>query len=125
MKILFVKRNVALSLSALAVAGLLASTTISKSGSEKKIVQSCNNTELSHVCIMKTIFGLDTSQEGNSFNSFETPEKVDAAIKKGLEWTDKAQSTDGGWGAGTHARQDILDPHAVPSDPATTSMVAM
>ncbi|HMK26618.1 MAG TPA: hypothetical protein VK483_11380 [Chitinophagaceae bacterium] len=132
MKILIAKRNlpagrlgVLLSVSAFAAAALLASTTIGKSGNEKKIVQSCNNTELSHVCIMKTIFGLDTSQEGNSFSSFETPEKVDAAIKKGLEWTAKAQSNDGGWGAGTHSRQDILDPHAVSSDPATTSMVAM
>jgi hypothetical protein len=94
MKILIAKRNVLLSVSAFAVAGLLASTTISKSsnarpgdlvGREKKIVQSCNNTELSHVCIMKTIFGLDTSQDGSSFNGFETPEKVDAAIRKGLE----------------------------------------
>ena len=122
---LFAKRNVALSVSALAVAGLLASATFRKSDDEKKLVQSCNNTELSHVCIMKTIFGLDTSQEESSFSTFETPEKVDAAIKKGLEWTDKAQGNDGGWGAGTHARQDVMDPHAVPSDPATTAMVAM
>ena len=38
---------------------------------------------------------------------------------------DKAQAPDGGWGAGTHTRQDIMDPHAVTSDPATTSLVAM
>jgi hypothetical protein len=44
---------------------------------------------------------------------------------KDWKWTNKAQSNDGGWGAGTHARQDVMDPHAVPSDPATTSMVAM
>ena len=36
-----------------------------------------------------------------------------------------AQANDGGWGAGTHNRQDIIDPHAVQSDPATTAMVAM
>ena len=125
MKMLFAKRNVLLSVSAFAVAGLLASTTIGKSSNEKKIVQSCNNTELSHVCIMKTIFGLDTSKDGSLLNKFETPEKVEAAIKKGLVWTDKAQAKDGGWGAGTHSRQDILDPHAVTSDPATTSLVAM
>ena len=124
MKMLFAKRKLVLPVSAFAVAGLLASTTISNSSNKKKIVQSCNNTELSHVCIMKTVFGLDTSQDGNLIK-FETPEKVDAAIKKGLEWTGKAQSNDGGWGAGTHAQQGILDPHAVPSDPATTSMVAM
>ncbi len=125
MKILFAKRNIVLSVSALAVAGFLASATLRKSDDEKKLVQSCNNTAVNHVCIMKTIFGLDTIQDGTLFSAFETPEKVDAAIKKGLEWTDKAQGNDGGWGAGTHARQDIMDPHAVPSDPATTSLVGM
>jgi hypothetical protein len=124
MKMLFAKRKLVLPVSAFAVAGLLASTTISNSGNEKKVIESCNNTALSHVCIMKTVFGLDTIQDGN-LGQFETPEKVEAAIKKGLEWTDKAQSNDGGWGAGTHAQQGVLDPHAVPSDPATTSMVAM
>jgi hypothetical protein len=124
MKMLFAKRKMVLPVSALAVAGLLASTSISNSSGEKNGVQSCNNTELSHVCIMKTIFGLDTSRE-NSFSNFKIPEKVDAAIQKGLEWTGKAQGHDGGWGSGTHARQDIMDPHAVPSDPATTAMVAM
>lgn len=37
----------------------------------------------------------------------------------------RAQHNNGGWGAGSHARQDILDPHAVNADPATTAMVAM
>jgi len=124
MKILFAKRNVLLSASALAVAGFLAASNHNGS-EEKKLVQRCNNTELSHVCIMKTVFGLDTSQEQNLIAVFKTPEKVEASIKKGLEWTGKAQANDGGWGAGTHARQDILDPHAVTSDPATTSLVAM
>ncbi|MEK7224459.1 MAG: hypothetical protein AAB221_02105, partial [Bacteroidota bacterium] len=96
-----------------------------KSDDGKKLVQSCNNTAVNHVCIMKTIFGLDTSQDGSTFNTFKTPEKIDVAIKKGLEWTDKAQANEGGWGAGTHARQDIKDQHAVTSDPATTSLVAM
>lgn len=132
MKILFApkesirtKRNVLLSVSTLTVAGLLAFTTVNNRNNEKRLVQSCNNPAVSHVCIMKTIFGLDTSQDGSLLNKFETPEKVEAAIKKGLEWTDIAQAKDGGWGAGTHSRQDILDPHAVTSDPATTSLVAM
>ncbi len=131
MKILFAKRNlpagrrgVLLSASALAVAGFFAVSNHNGS-KEKKLVQRCNNTELSHVCIMKTVFGLDTSQEQNLIAVFKTPEKVEASIKKGLEWTGKVQANDGGWGAGTHARQDILDPHAVTSDPATTSLVAM
>mgnify|MGYP001409527031 FL=1 len=125
MKFLFEKRNVLLSVSALAVAGLLATTTISNDHHEKKVVKCCNNPDLNHVCIMKTILGIDTSAEGKLISTFKTPEKVEASIKKGLEWMDKAQAPDGGWGAGTHTRQDIMDPHAVTSDPATTSLVAM
>lgn len=125
MKFLFEKRNVLLSVSALAVAGLLATTTINNDHHEKKVVKCCNNPDLNHVCIMKTILGIDTSAEGKLISTFKTPEKVEASIKKGLEWMDKAQAPDGGWGAGTHTRQDIMDPHAVTSDPATTSLVAM
>jgi hypothetical protein len=124
MKILFAKRNVLLSASVLAVAGFLAVSN-QNDNEEKKVVQRCNNTELSHVCIMKTIFGLDTSQEGKLISVFKTSEKVDAAIKKGLEWTGKAQGNDGGWGSGTHYSQQVMDPHAVASDPASTSLVAM
>lgn len=125
MKILFVKRNILLSVSALAFAGLLASMTSGKNNNAAKDVESCNNPDVSHVCIMKTIFGLDTSQEQNLISTFKTPEKVEAAIKKGLLWTDKAQGNDGGWGAGSHYNQGVMDPHAVTSDPATTSLVAM
>jgi len=125
MKIFFSKRNTLLSASALAVAALLAGTNISSDANEKREIKCCNNPDVSHVCIMKTILGIDTSQEGKLISSFQTPEKVEASIKKGLEWMDKAQSNDGGWGAGTHSRQDILDPHAVTSDPATTALVAM
>ncbi len=122
---LFAKRNVLLSASALAVAGMLAMTTTPGSGNTERVVKCCNNPALNHVCIMKTILGLDTSQEGKNISSFKTPEKVDAAVKKGLAWIDKAQAPDGGWGAGTHSAQQIRDPHAVTSDPATTSLVAM
>lgn len=125
MKSLFEKRNVLLSASALAVAGFLAMTNIKNDNNENKIVKCCNNPDLNHVCIMKTILGIDTSEEGRLISTFKTPEKVEVSIKKGLEWMDKAQAPDGGWGAGTHARQDILDPHAVTSDPATTALVAM
>ena len=37
----------------------------------------------------------------------------------------RAQNQNGGWGAGSHSRQDITDPHAVSADPATTAMVSM
>lgn len=56
---------------------------------------------------------------------YKTPEKTSLSITKGLNWIVTAQNQDGGWGAGSHSRQDVIDPHAVPSDPATTSMVAM
>ena len=123
MKFLF-QRNVLLSVSALAVAGLLASTTINKN-EKRKVEKCCNNSAYNHVCIMKTILGLDTTAEGNLISTFKTPEKVEASIKKGLVWMDKAQGNDGGWGAGTHSNQGVMDPHAVKSDPATTSLVAM
>ena len=122
---MFGKRQLALSVSALALAGLLASMTSNEKADVPKEVKCCNNPDLSHVCIMKTIFGLDTSQDQNLISTFKTPEKVEAAIKKALEWTDKAQGTDGGWGSGSHYNQGVMDPHAVPSDPATTSLVAM
>jgi hypothetical protein len=73
-------------------------------------------------CVFRTAFegeGLD-----QSFYK-KIPGRVLSSINRGLDWLDDAQQNDGGWGAGSHSRQDILDPHAVQSDPATTAMVAM
>ena len=73
-------------------------------------------------CVFMTVYegvGLDSSFV------LRTPERVLLAEQRGLEWLVKAQSADGGYGAGSHARQDIMDPHAVSADPATTAMVAM
>lgn len=42
-----------------------------------------------------------------------------------VAWLLKAQSPNGGWGAGSHSYQNIRDPHAVQTDPATTSFAAM
>ena len=90
----------------------------------KKEIVSCNNHAKMNVCVMKTAFGLDGIDEIDT--SFFVPSSaVDAAIKKALEWMDNAQGNDGGWGAGSHYNQQVMDPHAVPSDPATTSLVAM
>jgi len=50
---------------------------------------------------------------------------VDAALRSGLNWIVQAQQENGGWGAGSHQRQDLRDPHAVPADPATTALVGM
>jgi len=132
MKFLFAKRNVLLSVSSALVAGMLIIAGTKHRESEKTIVRCCNNPAMNHVCIMKTILGIDTSQDalpagrqGKWISTYKIPEKVEASVKKGLDWINKAQGNDGGWGAGTHSRQDILDPHAVSSDPATTALVAM
>lgn len=73
-------------------------------------------------CVFRTVFGEESSD--SSFR-FKTPQRVEASLDRGLEWIIRAQNQNGGWGAGSHARQEVMDPHAVPADPATTSMVAM
>ncbi len=73
-------------------------------------------------CVFLTIMGEESSD--SSF-VYKTPERILFNTQAGLDWIIRAQSNNGGWGAGSHARQDITDPHAVPTDPATTSMVAM
>ena len=73
-------------------------------------------------CVFRTIMG-----EESSANYFvhKTPENVQRAVDQGLSWIVRAQHENGGWGAGSHHRQDIRDPHTVQTDPATTAMVAM
>src|SRR5688572_21575052 len=73
-------------------------------------------------CIFKTAFEGVGLEDGFYY---KIPGKVVASMDKGLDWLESAQNRDGGWGAGSHGRQDIRDPHAVKSDPATTAMVAM
>jgi hypothetical protein len=73
-------------------------------------------------CVFLTLFGEESSA---NFSVFKTPEQVRFSVNRGLAWLQSAQQNDGGWGAGSHHRQDIIDPHSVPSDPATTAMVAM
>src|SRR5688572_1736095 len=100
MKLLIAKRNVLLTVSSALVAGLIVLKSAQFEG-EKTIVRCCNNPAPNHVCVMKTILGIDTSQEGRWISTFKTPEKVETSIKKGLDWINKAQANDGGWGAGT------------------------
>lgn len=42
-----------------------------------------------------------------------------------IKWLIDAQSPNGGWGAGSHAYQNVRDPHMVQTDPATTAFAAM
>ncbi|HEY4656085.1 MAG TPA: hypothetical protein VIH22_16320 [Cyclobacteriaceae bacterium] len=73
-------------------------------------------------CVYRTLFGEESS---DAHAIYKTPEKVQIAVDRGQEWVARAQQTNGGWGAGSHHRQQIMDPHDVPADPATTAMVAM
>ncbi|HEY0978640.1 MAG TPA: hypothetical protein VGE21_14300 [Flavobacteriales bacterium] len=73
-------------------------------------------------CVFKSVF------EGEGVDPdfhLRTPDEVFRSEDRGLRWLLKAQLDNGGFGAGSHARQDVMDPHAVQADPATTAMVAM
>jgi hypothetical protein len=50
---------------------------------------------------------------------------LDPFVQRGADWLVKAQHPGGGWGAGSHARQEVRDPRQVVVDPATTAFVAM
>ena len=91
----------------------------------KKTVKCCSNPTPNHVCVMKTILGIDSSEDGKRVSTFITSPMVDSAVKRGIEWIAAAQAPDGGWGSGSHAAQNIRDPHAVSTDPASTSLVTM
>ena len=79
-----------------------------------------------HVCVMKTMFGLDENRPpARLISTEELPAEVKVSVNNALTWIGKAQSPDGGWGAGFHAHQNVRDPHAVKSDPATTSLVCL
>jgi len=73
-------------------------------------------------CVFRTLLGFEPFDTSSIVHSREL---VDASLTKGLEWIANAQLPNGGWGAGTHSRQDVYDPHAVPADPATTALVGM
>lgn len=46
-------------------------------------------------------------------------------LEKSIQWLAKAQFENGGWGAGQNSAQQIRDPKAVQTDPATTAFSAM
>jgi Prenyltransferase and squalene oxidase repeat len=73
-------------------------------------------------CVFQTVFGL---QPSDSNFIYKTPAKAQKAIDEALQWMAKAQGDDGGWGAGSFYAQEVIDPHAVKSDPATTAIVSM
>jgi hypothetical protein len=73
-------------------------------------------------CVFNTFFGVESFDTSGIFHNSAL---IEASINRGLVWMAQAQAEDGGWGAGSHQRQDIRDPHAVSTDPATTALVGM
>jgi hypothetical protein len=57
--------------------------------------------------------------------SGQTPEALPSFLEKAVAWLLRAQSPDGGWGAGSHANQQERDPSKVPTDPGTTAFVGL
>lgn len=105
----------------LAVAGILTLASFSDS-LEKKRRHKTTYRSIPQGCVFRTVMGEEPSD--SSFRYF-TPDNAARAIDGGISWVIKAQHPGGGWGSGSHSRQDVMDPHAVQADPATTSMVAM
>jgi hypothetical protein len=93
-----------------------------RSKTERSILKNKHDFQTEKGCVFRTLFGEESS---DSAFIYKTPAKVTASIDEALEFVSKAQLSNGGWGAGSHTRQDIYDPHAVKADPATTAMVAM
>lgn len=65
------------------------------------------------------------NNDPNNRASITPPRTIDPFMQKGLHWLADAQHKDGGWGAGSYAKQDQRDPHAVTIDPGTTAFTAM
>ena len=106
------------------VAGLGAALCLAAFTPEKKQVPTaavaCATPE--KACIFKTVLGLEPYDTALVIHNREL---VESSISRGMSWMAEAQAPNGGWGAGTHSRQDIRDPHAVQTDPATTALVGM
>lgn len=54
-----------------------------------------------------------------------TPAPVAPFVNTSLDWLVKSQFSNGGWGSGSHAAQNIKDPSKVALDPGTTAFAAM
>lgn len=79
-----------------------------------------------NACVMRTIFNEPQPNVNlSAYTEDLRTTKVDSSISSGLKWLLQAQGADGGWGAGTHARQDITDPSQVQHDPASSAMATM
>ena len=73
-------------------------------------------------CVFKILLGLEDVDKSDIIKNTAS---VEASLSHGLEWMASAQSSSGGWGSGSHSYQQVMDPHAVEADPATTALVGM
>lgn len=73
-------------------------------------------------CVFMTTFG---EQSSDGYAKFKIKKNILPVVNDGLSWLANAQLENGGYGAGSHNRQGVMNPHLVNADPATTSMVAM
>lgn len=55
----------------------------------------------------------------------QQPGEIPAFLQKGVAWLIASQHNDGGWGGGSHAHQEVRDPHAVVTDPASTAFTLL
>ena len=69
----------------------------------------------------KTIAKRDKARDKKEKTKSKDVKKM---VKRGIDWIVEAQQSDGGWGGGSHAKQNVRDPSAVPTDPATTAFTA-
>lgn len=60
----------------------------------------------------------------NLSSSYET-QNLPTYAEKGIDYLIEVQFENGGWGAGTHANQQMIDPTKVQVDPATTAFASM
>ena len=101
---------------------LCATVMVSFTLKKEKSVYKKNWRPIPKGCVFLTVMG---EEKSDSFYIYKSPATILKSLDQGLKWLAKAQQSNGGWGAGSHSRQDVMDPHAVNTDPATTSMVAM
>ena len=116
------KNNLMLLLLVSAVTGIAVMGFTVKPKHKHSEVKSCCAKEVEKACVFRTLIGIekfDTSKV-----KFDT-RLLERALESGITWLLKAQQSNGGWGAGSHSSQNIRDPHAVPADPASTSLSAM
>ncbi|MEZ4778911.1 MAG: hypothetical protein R2786_05950 [Flavobacteriaceae bacterium] len=94
---------------------------LSMSNSNSKYAETKRMLKHTDGCVFMTVMGEQSSKD---FDVFMTNENLSLSVRDGLAWLSDAQLASGGYGAGSHSAQNIMDPHAVSADPATTAMVA-